>query len=216
VLRNLPDAKVIKMADSIIEIVKSRELVDYIRGTGKYKNSKPEVDYSRWRAISDYYAKNGQSDIAREIVQVLFELLDGDDWRDYYAVAGICLNIDTPQVDWKIEQNILKPKFFGFPNNMVSFISKYVMKKQLSGSERAIVENAIKKDHVDWIITLISQDMSQQNLYWDYCQKVIASVLDNTDTNLKLLVDEKVNVEKEKITATIKRLNNLQPSNRKS
>ena len=191
------------MDNNVEEIVVDKELFDYIRGEGRYKNIRPDVDYTRWFHISKYLTENKKPHIKNEIIRLLLELLDSNDWYDQYAVAGICLNIDTPEIDKKFEQNVLKPSFFSFPEAFVSFASKYVMKKRLRSVEKLVVENAIKKDRVDWIITLISSNADEQEDYWKYCDKIIGDILPKMNESEKFQIYEKVSIWKNKIMLVI-------------
>jgi hypothetical protein len=200
--------KSLKMTENNIEdIVANKELLNYIRGEKRYSNDRPEVDYGRWRSITNYLASHRNSDISKQIINILIELLDGKKWQDVYAVAGICQNIDLPVIDEKFEQLMLDARFFSFPDNVVSLTSKYAMKKRLDAVTKLVMENAVRKKHVDWVVTLVSRNSDEQLAYWDYCDKILDSVLPKLSEKEKVFVLEKVSFWKARIMTIIHQIN---------
>lgn len=195
------------MDDNVEEIVLEKELFDYIRGEKRYKNIRPDVDYTRWFYISKYLTESQNQRVRNEIVNLLLELLESKNWRDLYAVAGICLNIESLDIDIKLQQKMLRAEFFSFPDALVSFMSKYAMKKRLNSVTKSVVENAIKKNHIDWVVTLISSSLDEQEAYWSYCDKIIDDVLLEMSKNEKVEVLEKVAFWKDKIMEIVHQVN---------
>jgi len=193
--------------DNIEEIFASNELFDYIRGEKRYKNGRPEVDYARWRNISNYLEEDNNSNVRNKVVNLLLELLESKNWQDLYAVAGIFLDIKSPDIDKKFEQIMLDSRFFNLPDSPVSFISKYAMKKRLDSVTKSVVENAIKKNHIDWVVTLVSSNLGEQEVYWSYCDKIIDDILLKMKQAEREQVLEKVSFWKNRIMKIIAQLN---------
>lgn len=196
------------MDDNIEEISTSKELSDYIRGEKRYKNIRPEVDYARWRYIANYLASNENFTVKKQIINVLLELLESKNWQDLYAVEGICQSIESPDIDKKLEQMILKAEFFSLPDSIIGFTSKYVMKKRLDSVARRVVQNAIRKNHIDWVVTMVSSDLDEQEAYWNYCDIIINDVLLGMGENEKAQVLEETAFCKENMMKIIYKLNN--------
>jgi hypothetical protein len=196
------------MDDNIEEITASKDLLDYIRGEKRYKNIRPEVDYARWRYIANYLASNENSSVKKQIINILLELLESKNWQDLYAVEGICQKIDSPEIDKRLEQMILKADFFALPDSLIGFTSKYVMNKRLDSVAQQVVQNAIRKNHMDWVVTMISSNLDEQEAYWNYCEKVINDVLVGMDENEKVRVLEEAAFCKDNMVKIIYKLNN--------
>jgi hypothetical protein len=195
------------MDDNIEQITANKELLKYIRGEKQYKNIRPEADYARWRCVSNYLISEGNSSVKNQIFNTLLELLESKNWKDLYAVAGICQDIDSPDIDKKFEQMMLKSDFFSLPDSLVGFTSKYAIKKRLNPVAVKVVVNAIKKNRIDWVVTLTSSNQDEQEAYWNYCDKVIEDVLLEMKENEKAEVLEKVAFWKDKIMKIIHQLN---------
>jgi hypothetical protein len=196
------------MDDNIEEITASKELLDYIRGEKRYKNIRPKVDYARWRYIANYLASNENFSVKKKIVNILLDLLESKNWQDLYAVEGICQNIESPDVDKKLEQMILKADFFSLPDSIIGFTSKYVMKKRLDSVAQQVVQNAIRKNHIDWVVTMVSANWNEQEVYWNYCDRMINNVLIEVSENEKAKVLEETIYWKDNIMKIIDKLNN--------
>ena len=196
------------MRDNIEEVTASKELADYIRGEKRYENVRPDVDYTRWFYIADYL-KNGESaNVKKQVTETLLLLLDSKKWQDIYAVAGICLNINSPEIDKKLEELISQSDFFSLPDELIGFVSKYAIKKHLHLVANKVVENSIRKNRIDWVMTMISSNPNEQEVYWNYCDKIFSDVLLTMNQNEKIQVLEKMAFEKDKTVKFILGLNN--------
>jgi hypothetical protein len=192
--------------DNIEEITTSNELVDYIRGEKRYENVRPDVDYTRWLYIADYLKKSTNSNVKRQITEKLLLLLESKTWQDIYAVASICLKIDSPEVDKKLEQRLSQEEFFSLPEALIGFVSRYVFEKRMNSVAYRVAENAIKKNQIDWIVTLVSLKKNEQEEYWNYCETIIDEILRKTRDNDKVVILENISLLKEKAMEIISNL----------
>ena len=196
------------MKDNVEEITVSNELADYIRGEKRFANNRPDVDYTRWFYVADYLKNSESVKVKKQITETLLLLLDSPKWQDTYAVAGICLNINSPEIDKKIQNRILQPDFISLPDVLISFLSKYAIKKKLQLVANKVIKYSIKKNHIEWVVTMVSTNQIEQEGYWAYCDKIISEVSLTLSQDEKIDVQEKVAREKDSTMKLIFQLSN--------